>query len=94
MFSLGQMIMLALKWVVEKFDNGVYQRTAYMTNVQYLDANNQLVHLPNNIQITESRCFLEGDDHTKTTQQDIPFVLVENVVYQIIVIMVRLDKNQ
>ena len=68
MFSLGQMIMLALKWVVEKFDNGVYQRTAYMTNVQYLDANNQLVHLPNNIQITESRCFLEGDDHTKTTQ--------------------------
>ena len=48
-----------------KFDNGEYQRTAYMTNVQYLDANNQLVHLPNNIQITESRCFLEGDESYK-----------------------------
>ena len=52
------MIMLALKWVVEKFDNGVYQRTAYMTNVQYVGANNQLVRSPNDIQTAESRCYL------------------------------------
>ena len=48
-----------------KFDNGIYQRTAYMTNVQYIDANNQLVHSPNNIQTAESRCYLEGDQSYK-----------------------------
>ena len=57
--------MLALKWVVEKFDNGVYQRTAYMTNVQNVSANNQLVRLPNDIQTAESRCYLEGDESYK-----------------------------
>ena len=41
-----------------KFDNGEYQRTAYMTNVQYVGANNQLVRSPNDIQTAESRCYL------------------------------------
>ena len=40
-----------------KFDNGEYQRTAYMTNVQYVGANNQLVRSPNDIQTAESRCY-------------------------------------
>ena len=48
-----------------KFDNGEYQRTAYMTNVQYVGANNQLVRSPNDIQTAKSRCDLEGDESYK-----------------------------
>ena len=36
-----------------------------MTNVQYVGANNQLVRSPNDIQTTESRCYLEGDESYK-----------------------------
>ena len=48
-----------------KFDNDEYQRTAYMTNVQYVGANNQLVRSPSDIQTAKSRCDLEGDESYK-----------------------------
>ena len=48
-----------------EFDDDIYQRTAYMTNVQYVGANNQLVRSPNDIQTAESRCYLEGDESYK-----------------------------
>ena len=45
-----------------QFDNGIYLRTSYLTNVLYLDDHNQLVRLPNDIQTAESCCYLEGDE--------------------------------
>ncbi|XP_075665674.1 protein neprosin-like [Castanea sativa] len=48
-----------------KFDIGIYQRTAFMTNVQYVGASNLLVQSPNDIQTAESRCYLVGDESYK-----------------------------
>ena len=44
-----------------KFGNEIYQRTANMINVRYIENKYQLVDSPNDIQIAESRCYLEGD---------------------------------
>ena len=44
-----------------KFGNEIYQRTANMINVRYIDNKYQLVDSPNDIQTAESHCYLEGD---------------------------------
>jgi len=48
-----------------KFDNEIYQRTANMINVRYIDNKYELVNSPNDIQTAESRCYLEGDQSYK-----------------------------
>ena len=48
-----------------EFDNEIYQRTANMINVRYIDNKYELVNSPNDIQTAESRCYLEGDQSYK-----------------------------
>ncbi|KAL0006066.1 hypothetical protein SO802_013627 [Lithocarpus litseifolius] len=47
-----------------KFDNEIYQRTAIMINVRYIDNKYHLVDSPNDIQTAESRCYF-GDHSYK-----------------------------
>ncbi|KAL0006077.1 hypothetical protein SO802_013638 [Lithocarpus litseifolius] len=47
-----------------KFDNEIYQRTAIMINVRYIDNKYHLVDSPNDIQSAESRCYF-GDHSYK-----------------------------
>ena len=65
------------------FDNGVYQRTCFMSQVELVDHNFDLVDSPTGVQTAMSRCYLltlKETSHTKTTaKQVIAFVLAEPV---------------
>ena len=47
------------------FDNGVYQRTCFMSQVELVDHNFGLVDSPTGVQTAMSRCYLEGDESYK-----------------------------
>ena len=47
------------------FDNGVYQRTCFMSQVELVDHNFDLVDSPTGVQTAMSRCYLEGDESYK-----------------------------
>ena len=55
------------------FDNGVYQRTCFMSQVELVDHNFDLVDSLTGVQTSISRCYLAGDESYKNEQTGYSF---------------------
>ena len=54
------------------FDDGIYERTCFMNQLQYLDSNNDL-QSPTDVQTFMSSCYFEGDNSYKNDSEGYSF---------------------